>query len=74
MSPKPRVGVQIWPGGTPDYPAWRQAIIDVESLGADVIFGYDQGVSLFTTEVKPTEAGYDLTIVKEMVAWRDGCR
>jgi probable F420-dependent oxidoreductase len=41
MSPKPRVGVQIWPGGTPDYPTWRQAVIDVESLGADVIFGYD---------------------------------
>jgi hypothetical protein len=27
---------------------------------------------LFTNEIKPTEGdGYDLTIVKEMVAWRD---
>ena len=33
-----------------------------------------EGVNLFTIEVKPTETGYDLTVVKEMIAWRDGCR
>ena len=30
------------------------------------------GVSLFTTEVKPTDTGYDLTVVKNMIAWRTG--
>ena len=33
--------MQLWPGGAPDYPTWRQAILDVESLGVDAIFGYD---------------------------------
>jgi len=37
----PRIGVHIWPGGTPDYATWRQAVLDAESLGADAIFGYD---------------------------------
>jgi probable F420-dependent oxidoreductase len=41
MSRKPRIGVQLWPGGAPDYPTWRQAVLDVESLGVDAIFGYD---------------------------------
>src|ERR1700761_866564 len=41
MSHKPRIGVQLWPGGVPDYPTWRQAVLDVESLGVDAIFGYD---------------------------------
>lgn len=36
-----RVGAQLWPGGTPDYAAWRQAVLDAEAMGADVIFGYD---------------------------------
>ncbi|HZA08930.1 LLM class F420-dependent oxidoreductase [Mycobacterium sp.] len=36
-----RVGVQLWPGGTPDYRSWRQAVIAAEDLGADAIFGYD---------------------------------
>jgi probable F420-dependent oxidoreductase len=36
-----RVAVQIWPGGTPSYTAWRQAVLDAEAMGADVIFGYD---------------------------------
>lgn len=36
-----RVGVQLWPGGTPSYAAWRQAVRDAEAMGADVIFGYD---------------------------------
>jgi probable F420-dependent oxidoreductase len=31
-----------------------------------------EGVSLFTTEIKPTHAGYDLDVLKEMIAWRDG--
>jgi probable F420-dependent oxidoreductase len=36
-----RVGVQLWPGGTPDYRTWREAVITAEDLGADAIFGYD---------------------------------
>jgi probable F420-dependent oxidoreductase len=36
-----RVGVQLWPGGTPSYLAWRKAVLDAEAMGADVIFGYD---------------------------------
>jgi probable F420-dependent oxidoreductase len=33
--------VQLWPGGAPDYQNWRQAVIQAEEIGADVIFGYD---------------------------------
>lgn len=36
-----RVGVQLWPGGAPDYSTWRRAVVTAEDLGADVIFGYD---------------------------------
>ncbi|BAX92904.1 LLM class F420-dependent oxidoreductase [Mycobacterium shigaense] len=36
-----RVGVQLWPGGTPDYRTWRQAVLHAEELGVDAIFGYD---------------------------------
>ncbi|MCV7091773.1 LLM class F420-dependent oxidoreductase [Mycobacterium interjectum] len=36
-----RIGVQLWPGGTPDYRTWRQAVLHAEELGADAIFGYD---------------------------------
>lgn len=41
MSREPRIGVHLWPGGTPDYATWRQAILDAEALGVDAIFGYD---------------------------------
>jgi probable F420-dependent oxidoreductase len=41
MSPTPRIGVHIWPGGTPSYATWRQAILDAETLGVNAIFGYD---------------------------------
>jgi len=36
-----RIGVQLSPGGTPDYAAWRVAVLHAEEIGADVIFGYD---------------------------------
>jgi probable F420-dependent oxidoreductase len=36
-----RIGVQLSPGGTPDYAAWRAAVIHAEEIGVDVIFGYD---------------------------------
>jgi len=36
-----RIGVQLWPGGAPDYRSWRQAVIHAEEIGADAIFGYD---------------------------------
>jgi probable F420-dependent oxidoreductase len=36
-----RIGIQLWPGGTPDYATWRAAVSHAEELGADVIFGYD---------------------------------
>jgi len=28
-------------------------------------------VTLFTTEIHPTEAGYDFSTLEQMVAWRD---
>jgi probable F420-dependent oxidoreductase len=36
-----RVAIQIQPAETPDYATWRQAVLDAEQIGADVIFGYD---------------------------------
>lgn len=36
-----RIGVQLWPGGTPDYATWRRAVQHAEELGADAVFGYD---------------------------------
>ncbi|GFG50054.1 LLM class F420-dependent oxidoreductase [Mycolicibacterium agri] len=49
-----RVGVQLWPGGTPDYRSWREAVINSEELGADAMFGYDHFHRPF---VEPTENG-----------------
>jgi probable F420-dependent oxidoreductase len=36
-----RIGVQLSPGGTPDYQTWRSAVVDAEDIGADMVFGYD---------------------------------
>jgi probable F420-dependent oxidoreductase len=33
-----------------------------------------EGVTLFTTEIKPTAGGYDLGTLDEMLAWRDASR
>ncbi|MGB3482961.1 MAG: LLM class F420-dependent oxidoreductase [Mycobacterium sp.] len=41
MSRPIRIGVQLTPGGTPDYRTWRAAVLRAEELGSDVIFGYD---------------------------------
>ncbi|MBU8807773.1 LLM class F420-dependent oxidoreductase [Mycolicibacterium goodii] len=41
MSRQLRIGVQLWPGGAPDYQSWRSAVIRAEDLGVDIIFGYD---------------------------------
>lgn len=41
MSRPIRIGVQLSPGGTPDYRTWRDAVLYAEELGTDVIFGYD---------------------------------
>lgn len=41
MTNEIRIGVQLWPGGTPDYQTWRQAVLHAEELGVDAIFGYD---------------------------------
>lgn len=41
MSRPLRIGVQIWPGGAPDYQSWRSAVLHAEDLGADIILGYD---------------------------------
>jgi probable F420-dependent oxidoreductase len=41
MSKPIRVGVQLWPGGSPDYRTWREAVLRAEELGSDAIFGYD---------------------------------
>jgi probable F420-dependent oxidoreductase len=54
MTESIRVGVQLWPGGTPDYRTWREAVIKAEELGADAIFGYDHFHKPFTV---PSEDG-----------------
>jgi probable F420-dependent oxidoreductase len=36
-----RIGVQLWPGGTPSYQSWRAAVRHAEDIGTDLIFGYD---------------------------------
>jgi probable F420-dependent oxidoreductase len=36
-----RIGVQLWPGGTPSYSSWRDAVLRAEDMGVDVVFGYD---------------------------------
>jgi probable F420-dependent oxidoreductase len=36
-----RIGVQLPPGGSPDYSTWREAVLQAEELGFDAIFGYD---------------------------------
>ena len=48
MTKQIRVGVQLWPGGTPNYQTWRQAVLTAEELGADAIFGYDHFHKPFT--------------------------
>jgi hypothetical protein len=49
-----RVGVQLWPGGTPDYQTWREAVLKAEELCSDAIFGYDHFHKPFTV---PSEDG-----------------
>lgn len=39
---------------------------------ADADAYHREGVSLLTTEIQPTTDGYDLGILGEMIAWRDG--
>jgi probable F420-dependent oxidoreductase len=41
MSKRVRIGVQIAPGGAPDYSSWRRAVLDTDAMGVDAIFGYD---------------------------------
>ncbi|HEY6494741.1 MAG TPA: LLM class F420-dependent oxidoreductase [Trebonia sp.] len=36
-----RIGVQLWPGETPSYASWRDAVRRAEDMGADIVFGYD---------------------------------
>ena len=39
-----RIAVQIPPGGTPSYSAWRDVVLRAEDAGADVVLGYDHFV------------------------------
>jgi hypothetical protein len=39
MSRPVRIGIQLWPGGTPDYRSWREAVLRAEDFGADILFG-----------------------------------
>jgi alkanesulfonate monooxygenase SsuD/methylene tetrahydromethanopterin reductase-like flavin-dependent oxidoreductase (luciferase family) len=34
----------------------------------------DVGATLFTTEIHPTDDGYDFTELEQMISWRDGVR
>jgi alkanesulfonate monooxygenase SsuD/methylene tetrahydromethanopterin reductase-like flavin-dependent oxidoreductase (luciferase family) len=41
-------------------------------LGRDTADDYvGEGVTLFTTEIHPTDDGYDFSELKDMIAWRD---
>ena len=35
---------------------------------------FGAGVTLFTTEIHPTDDGYDFTELEQMISWRDGVR
>lgn len=55
-----RVAVQIQPAETPGYATWRQAVLNAEEIGVDVIFGYDHFHAPFTESIvdgKPVLAG-----------------
>lgn len=52
-----RIGVQLWPGGTPDYASWRDAVLRAENMGVDIVFGYDHFHKPF---VRPTSNGPEL--------------
>ncbi|MCV7421258.1 LLM class F420-dependent oxidoreductase [Mycobacterium yunnanensis] len=64
-----RVGVQLWPGGAPDYRSWREAVLRAENIGVDVIFGYDHfhapafdgrvGATPVLSKVQPDIANYE---------------
>jgi hypothetical protein len=74
MSRPLRIGGQLWPGGAPDYQSWRSAVLHAEDIGADMILGYDAGATTFTTEIHPTDEGYDFSVLTEMLARRDAQR
>lgn len=59
MTGHARIGVQLWPGGTPDYRSWRDAVLRSEDMGVDVIFGYDHFHKPFVqlTSEGPSAAG-----------------
>ncbi|HET7668379.1 MAG TPA: LLM class F420-dependent oxidoreductase [Mycobacterium sp.] len=54
MTTNIRIGVQLWPGGTPDYRTWREAVLTADDLGVDAVFGYDHFHKPFTV---PSEDG-----------------
>src|SRR5258705_7357801 len=62
MTKNIRVGVQLWPGGTPDYRTWREAVLTAEELGTDAIFGYDHFHKPFT---EPSEDGLPLLMPEQ---------
>ncbi len=62
MTKNIRVGVQLWPGGTPDYRTWREAVLTAEELGTDAIFGYDHFHKPFTA---PSEDGLPLLMPEQ---------
>jgi probable F420-dependent oxidoreductase len=62
MTKNIRVGVQLWPGGTPDYRTWREAVLTAEDLGVDAIFGYDHFHKPFT---EPSEDGLPLLMPEQ---------
>ena len=62
MTDSIQIGVQLWPGGTPDYRTWREAVIKAEELGADAIFGYDHFHKPFTV---PSEDGLPQLLPKQ---------
>lgn len=65
MSRPLRSGVQLWPGGTPDYRTWRSAVLRAEDLGADMILGlgagwYEKGYTVYGYDFGTWKTRFDL--------------
>ena len=61
-----------WPRLGRDETRIERAVHWTGRENADAFFG--EGVTLFTTEIHPTDDGYDFAEIKDMIAWRNQSR
>jgi hypothetical protein len=52
------------------YDGYRPRISTTATAACPAVF-LTEGVTLFTTEIHPTDDGYDFGELKDMLAWRD---